>query len=244
MITEIHRLQAEYTTHEHNVSIPDNHAPTEFVHYLEEVRRSTSPLEDATDFVAASMKYVSKMERVTRQRLVHGYNKLGASTDNLRGIQHNEGPMRPCQCCKTLVTQRWAVQERTTSPLQPHQRYHNSAAHKIIHSDLLASICAAEPAITSTSLSTYTAHETTVREALEHTFNQTTVTHLCYSCATPAMLDARHHHSDTPPTITESKLEDYRAIFQGKPTALDPATSKRRGHRCNSRSLESPALAR
>ena len=43
------------------------------------------------------------------------------------------------------------------------------------------------------------------------------------------MLEARHHHSDTPPTTTESKLEDYRAIFQGKPTALDPATGNDEG---------------
>ena len=34
------------------------------------------------------------------------------------------------------------------------------------------------------------------------------------------MLEARHHHSDTPPTTTESRLADYRAIFKGKPTAL------------------------
>ena len=128
--------------------------------------------------------------------------------------------MRPCLCCKTLVTQRWAVQERTRSPLQPHHRYDNSAARHTIKSELLRAICTAEPAISSTSLLNYTDHETAIRQAANATLTNNTVTQLCYNCAQPAILEARHHHSDTPPTTTESRLADYRAIFKGKPTAL------------------------
>ena len=163
------------------------------------------------------------MERVTRQRLVHGYNKLGASTDNLRGIQHNEGPMRPCQCCKTLVTQRWAVQTTTKSPLRPDYRYPNQAANTTIHTDLLNRICQNEPAISTTSTANYTTHETTIRNEIKATLKQSTVADLCYTCARPAMLYARQHNSEHPTTPIAHQIADYRALFQQKPTALYPS---------------------
>ena len=68
--------------------MPDNHAPTEFIHYLQEVRRSPKPTEEASSFVASSMALVNKMERTLRQRIANGYNRLGAITDNMRGIHH------------------------------------------------------------------------------------------------------------------------------------------------------------
>ena len=215
-------LRNLHITHHLRISLPDHHTPEVFVDHLREVNRSLHPEDDAATMAATAMTLVTKMERSLRRRIAFGLNRIGACTDHMKQLDHDDPPTRPCDCCGREVTQRWKVQPSSDSPLNPGSTFHNTAAAHTLHTAMLTHLCSLEPAIRSTSLDHYTDYETAVRHHLQATLTPAICTWLCYTCAKPAMRFSRHRTLEQPTPPRDIDTADYRAIFQGRPTGLHP----------------------
>ena len=215
-------LRNLHMTHHLRISLPGHHTPEVFVDHLREVNRSLHPEDDAATMAVTAMTLVTKMERSLRRRIAFGLNRIGACTDHMKQLDHDDPPTRPCDCCGREVTQRWKVQPSSDSPLNPTQAFLNTATIMTLHTDMLDHLCSLEPAIRATSLDQYTEYENAVRDHLRDTLTLNLRTWFCYTCAKLAMRFSRNQTLETPRPDLANDTADYHAIFQGTPTGLYP----------------------
>ena len=91
-------------THHLRISLPDHHTPQVFVDYLREVNRFLHPEDGAATMASTAMILVTKMERSLRRRIAFGLNRIGACTDHMKQLDHDDPLTRPCGCCGREVT--------------------------------------------------------------------------------------------------------------------------------------------